>query len=222
MATVAVIPARSGSKRLVGKNTLQFAGKPLIVWSIEAATEAGIGTVIVTTDGDEIASIAAEAGAVVVRRPANLATDEASTLDTVRHAVEGTHASTIVLLQPTSPLRTSDDVKSCLDLHQKKRRPVVSVTKTTSWPYWMAADGSIQAAENGDAVAVAPNGAVYICSAEGLASSRAWYDEPIGFLMPASRSVDIDTIDDFRLAEFYAAQRRHELTFEDALNLVVG
>src|SRR4051812_9092213 len=117
---VAVIPARGGSKTVPGKNVKPLAGKPLLVWSIEAAKAVPeIDRVIVSTDDDGIRALALKHGAEAYRRPASLAGDEALVIDALRDLIatlraEGERAELMVLLEPTSPLRTSADVQVCL------------------------------------------------------------------------------------------------------------
>ncbi|NNE19977.1 MAG: acylneuraminate cytidylyltransferase family protein, partial [Myxococcales bacterium] len=109
--TVAVIPARGGSKGLPRKNIAELCGKPLIAWTIEAALKSATLTrAYVTTEDDEIAEIAARYGATVIVRPAELATDDARTEDVVLNTLDATarlgdSARYFALLQPTSPLR---------------------------------------------------------------------------------------------------------------------
>lgn len=113
MRTIAVIPARGGSKGLPRKNVLPLCGKPLIAWSIEQAQAAGsVDCVYVTTDDAEIAAIAEQYGAAVIHRPAEFATDTAKTEDAVFHALYTTkeNADYVVLLQPTSPIRQPHDI----------------------------------------------------------------------------------------------------------------
>jgi len=117
---IAVIPARGGSKSIPGKNIRLFSGKPLIAWAITTATETeAIDRVIVSTDDDRIASVSKEYGAEIYRRPSHLATDEALVIDALRDLTstlrrEGETAEIMVLLEPTSPLRSSEDVRVCL------------------------------------------------------------------------------------------------------------
>ena len=120
---VAIIPARGGSKRLPRKNVLPLAGKPLIVWSIEAAlASVYIDKTIVSTDDAEIAEISRIAGASVpFMRPPELASDTATSADVVMHALDyldsqNDHYYYSVLLQPTSPLRTNTDIDAALEL----------------------------------------------------------------------------------------------------------
>lgn len=111
-----LIPARGGSKGVPGKNIKEIYGKPLIVWSIEHALNAKkIDKVVVSTDSDEIATIARQAGAEVLIRPDYLASDMASTLDVMIHALENYPADIITLLQPTSPCRSEGLVDECIE-----------------------------------------------------------------------------------------------------------
>jgi len=122
-SVLAVIPARGGSKGLPGKNIREICGKPLIAWSIEKAKKSRyLDMVLVTTDSQEIAAIARKFGAhVPFLRPAELASDKASTYDAIRHALtflkdrEGKDFDYIVLLEPTSPLREDDDIDRMLE-----------------------------------------------------------------------------------------------------------
>lgn len=117
---LAVIPARGGSKGIPGKNILAVHGKPLIAWSIEAAlAAASIDHVVVSTDSDEIATVARGCGADVLKRPAELATDEATTIAVMGH-VAACFADTqvFVVLQPTSPLRAPGLIDECLQIFE--------------------------------------------------------------------------------------------------------
>lgn len=111
-----LIPARGGSKGVPGKNIKLINGKPLIVWSIEAANKSEkIDQIIVSTDSEEIAKVAKEAGAMVLMRPSELATDTASTQDVMVHALKNYHADIVVLLQPTSPYRSEGLIDACIE-----------------------------------------------------------------------------------------------------------
>lgn len=185
----------------------------MIVWTIEAAQHASIQDIVVSTDCHQIEEIARKAGVTVVRRPPELSTDEAETIAAVRHAVSTTLAAdTVVLLQPTSPLRTAADIQSCLQLYKEGPRPVVSTVAAKPWLYWASGSkGMLSKVEIPENVrAVEPNGAVYVCSVEGLAG-LAWWDTPMSYTMPASRSVDIDTLEDFELAEALLRARDNRL-----------
>ncbi len=111
-----LIPARGGSKGILGKNIKILYGKPLIVWSIEKGLKSKlIDKLVVSTDSEEIARIAKEAGAEVLMRPAELATDTASTQDVMVHALQHYPADALVLLQPTSPYRSEGLIDDCIE-----------------------------------------------------------------------------------------------------------
>lgn len=205
MSVLALIPARGGSKRLPGKNLILLGERPLIAWTIEAARDAGIfDRIVVSTDSDEIAAAAVRYGAEVpFLRPPELATDNAGTIDVVRHAVEECGASQVHLLQPTSPFRTGFDIQAADQLRRTTGRSVISVTETKPWLVSLADDGGIQL-ERGfdvrDRPVYAPNGAIYAFGAEALSDERAWWHNAVGYVMPQDRSLDIDTGVDFQMA----------------------
>lgn len=217
---LAVIPARGGSKGLPRKNVLPFAGRPLIAWSVQAALDStGVTRTIVSTDDQEILEAAVAAGAEApFVRPAALASDEATAMDVVHHAMQWAETQGpwdyFVLLQPTSPLRTAADIDGCIELCRSRGAPaVVSVTPAPKSPYWMYGldeRGALsrlfeppeQAARRQDLPpAYLPNGAVYVASWAHLAGGGGFYDGALGYVMPAERSVDIDSALDFLMAE---------------------
>ncbi|NQT47104.1 MAG: acylneuraminate cytidylyltransferase family protein [Candidatus Omnitrophica bacterium] len=117
-----VIPARGGSKGIPRKNIKMIAGKPLIAWTIEAAQEATLlDRFVVSTEDEEIEQISKERGAEVIKRPTELATDEASTLSVLQHTLSLVDADAIVLLQPTSPIRNKGRIDACIKEYQQKR-----------------------------------------------------------------------------------------------------
>lgn len=144
---MAVIPARSGSKRLPGKNILPLGGKPLIAWSIEAAQAASrIDRIVVSTDAEEIAAVAVRHGAEVpFLRPAEISGDRTSDMPVLAHAAEWFRQATgrapdlLVLLRPTTPLRAPDLIDRCIDrLFELDADSVRSVRPVGhSHPYWM-------------------------------------------------------------------------------------
>jgi CMP-N-acetylneuraminic acid synthetase len=110
-----LIPARGGSKGILKKNIKSIAGKPLISWTIEAARKSTmLDRIVVSTDSKEIADIAARDGADTLIRPDYLATDEADTLDVMIHALKEIPSDTLVLLQPTSPIRKDGLIDECI------------------------------------------------------------------------------------------------------------
>ncbi len=210
MSEIAIIPARGGSKGLPGKCTIDFAGKPLVAWTIAAAQEAGLARVIVSTDSAHIAEVAARYGAEVLARPKDLADDCSPMMPVVQHALQAFEVTTAVLLQPTSPLRSPHDIQAGVALHLETGRPVVSFTPAKPWLFSMSPDGTvaslIKVVDQRQAVAdcVIPNGALYVASRAALLAGVSWWDNPIGYMMPVERSVDIDTQADLELALFYA------------------
>src|SRR5690606_36174846 len=142
-----VIPARGGSKRLPRKNVLPLAGKPLICWTIEAAIDAKLNArILVSSDDDEILTIATQYqvdGVIAYKRPEKLASDTASTIDVVKDAclfmlANGFQPETIILLQPTSPLRNSDDIQGAINLYYQNniKDTVVSVCEVEHPSAW--------------------------------------------------------------------------------------
>ena len=217
----AFIPARAGSKGLPGKNIIPFAGRPLIAWSIDAARATGvINDIYVSTDGDDIAEIAKVEGAEVLRRPEELATDSALPKDAIRHHVEtlaarGSRPDIIVLLQPTSPLRSTEDILACIGEVKNGADSAVTFVKSPANPHrlWRLENKTPELfLENVDPWAprqalpdaYAINGAVYAARTDVLLADESpsfIVGNAKGVVMPAERSVDIDTKLDLVIAE---------------------
>lgn len=144
MKTLALIPARGGSKRLPGKNIKILNGKPLIAWSIEFAQQhSGVNHIVVSTDDPKIAEVASNCGVDVPwMRPAALASDTASSVDVARHALEaeaeaGRDHDYLVLLQPTTPFRDPAMLDEALvRCRQGGGRPVIAICPAKTHPYW--------------------------------------------------------------------------------------
>lgn len=118
---IGIIPARGGSKGIPRKNLRTIAGKPLISWSIEAAKESKLlDDFYVSTEDEEIAKVAKKYGAKIINRPKELASDNAKMMDVLKHALEFTKADTILLLQPTSPVREKGLVDKCIKIFKEK------------------------------------------------------------------------------------------------------
>lgn len=218
---VAIIPARAGSKRLPGKNIKLLAGKPLIVWTIEAAITSNLFDVIlVTTDSEEIANIACAAGASVpFLRPSELSTDTSSTNEVISHAVDwieqnvGT-VSCVTLLQPTSPLRTADDIAQAMNMYDTKQASaIVSVCQTehpiqfcNTLPIDLSMAGFIKTQNNKRSQELEPswrlNGAIYIFDRKYVSNLTNLYEQnTFAYIMKRENSIDIDQELDFILAE---------------------
>lgn len=213
---LAVIPARGGSKTLPRKHVRDVAGRPLIAWTIAAAAASRfIDRVVLSSDDAEIIEVARGLGCEVpFVRDAALAGDHALTIDVVLDALARLPGYPwVVLLQPTSPLRTADDIDGALALcAERGATSCVSVSAAAQSPYWMYRVGAAGRLEplferpaigrRQDLPAVYHlNGAVYVARSEQLARTRTFVDgDTIAYEMPAARSCDIDTEDDLNIA----------------------
>lgn len=219
---LALITARGGSKRLVGKNLRPLGGKPLIVWSIDVAKcTPEICDILVSTDDPAIAEIARKAGALVPwLRPAELSTDTALSVDVCLHALDWYEEKNgvvdgLLLLQPTSPFRSRDSVCRGIELFQERRyRPVLGVSPVESHPMWcFQVEGeSMRPFIDGGGVhlrsqdlppAYMINGAFYLITPDALRNRRSFFRDdmvPLKMNEPEER-IDIDTEWDWKMAE---------------------
>lgn len=213
---VAVIPARSGSKGLRGKNTLPIAGRPLVAWTILAAVNSRIvDQVIVSSDIPEVLALATEFGAVPLDRPSDLAADTSQASEVIRHAIEGRDDyGVVVYLQPTSPLRTSTHIDEALRLLATTSvEAVVSVYETRLSPelmYRMNRKGQLepiiphQEVRRQDLPATfVLNGAIYAGFTPALVRANYHFSSMnlAAYVMPEVESVDIDDLSDFEKAQ---------------------
>jgi len=217
---LAIIPARGGSKRLPRKNILDLNGKPLIAYSIEAGLNSKyIDKVIVTSDDDEILNISKKFGADTIKRPDELASDTATTFDAIKHTIENTKKyDYIVLLQPTSPLRTSKHIDEAIELLESKQADaVISVCEMEHSPLWANTlpenldmskflKDEIKNKRSQDlATYYRLNGAIYICKTEKLLEEEGFFikDKIFAYKMSKDSSIDIDEEIDFILVGLY-------------------
>ncbi len=231
---LAIITARGGSKRIPGKNIRPFSGKPLLHWTIQAAQECRelFHDLILSTDDAEIAQSAEKAGLrVPYMRPAELATDTAGSLGVVQHATQWienrdkVQMDWILILQPTSPLRTAEDIRTAIGMATQANShcdSIVAVSELTVHPVFtkrIDAEGYLRSwsteekegtrKQDAGPPAYARNGAVYLTRRDVLMNSNSLYGEKIlPMMMPNERSVDIDTELDFRFAEFLQQQKQ--------------
>jgi len=188
-----VIPARKNSKRLPGKNMMLFGGKPLIYWSIKVALglkDYGYRDVVVSSDWDDVLSYATQFGVSLRKRPDSLATDDASIYDVIKDAMQFakiTSDTSVLLLQPTSPLRTVEDVLECFNILSGNYRNLVSITEYN------------RKQGRSEHLRYKRNGAIYIIESSTLGDSPINYSR--AYIMPPERSIDIDTEKDFNDAE---------------------
>jgi len=226
---VAIVPARGGSKGLPGKNIKPLAGKPMIGHTIEAATQSNqISDIILSTDDPEIAEVAKSFGAnVPFMRPAELAGDTSSAIDTYIYTIDklndefGYSISDFVVLQPTSPLRSANDIREAVELFKRREADsVISVAEAAHPPVWakkIRSDGVLVNYFESDAhnknrqeidTAYMPNGAIFIFNFDKLKSGYGYYfEKTYPYLMPVERSFDIDTQLDFDIVEFLINRR---------------
>ncbi len=223
---IAIITARGGSKRLPNKNILDLAGQPLISWTIEAAKNCDlIQEVVVSTDSMEIKEIAEKYNATVpFLRPENLSNDTASSFDVVKHCIdyykneENREFEYLILLQPTSPLRTSEDISNAIHLLEHKNADaVVSICETDHSPLWsntvddnLSLDNFLRDEVKNTRSQDLPsyyriNGAIYICKISEFLKQKTFFlnQNIFGYKMSMDSSVDIDTKLDFIVADFY-------------------
>lgn len=230
---LAIIPARGGSKGIPNKNIKMLCGKPLVTWTIEAAKKSvHLDRIIVSTDSEEIADVAKEYGAEVpFLRPAELSTDETKGDDVVLHALnwvkenEGELYDYFVLLQPTSPFRTSRHIDDAIQLFNKSKEAssLVSVSEVIKHPVWMK-----RIDEKGFLVEFIKtdklyfktdklysrrqelpplyvlNGAIYLAKWDEYFVLKSFFNNKcLPFVMDHKAGLDIDTLDDWDFAEYY-------------------
>ena len=220
---LAIIPARGGSKGIPGKNIIDVAGRPLIAYSIEVAklmTENNIAAkAIVSTDSEEIADISKKLGIdVPFLRPAELSGDKAKSIDFLLHALkfyeeQGEEFDAIILLQPTSPLRTYEDIKEAVEIYESSGAQslisvyqedyicdLVSYHKDGDFgvPLDDRHNKGVRRQEHNKLFI--RNGAIYI-SDTGLLQKENLIisDKPALYVMPKSKSVNLDTTEDLEL-----------------------
>lgn len=219
---LAIIPARGGSKGIPGKNIKLLCGKPLIVYTIEAALRSKyLDRIIVSTDDEEISRISKKSGAEVIERPAELAQDNTPTYPLVEHVTkhfkktEQYNPDAVILLQPTSPLRTTDDIDRAIELFlSNKCESVISVFEVGQTVYIslkmvgkflqpiFSKKFFIQGQRQILPKAYITNGAIFISSLSNLHRYKNFYNKKVlPYIMPLEKSVNIDHKVDFDLAE---------------------
>ena len=200
-----VIPARGGSKGVPRKNLKPIAGKPLIVWTIEAAAKSKLMTrCVVSTEDDEIAQVAAHHGASVLRRPAELATDDADTLVVLQHALEHIAADIVVVLHPTSPIRQEELIDRCIQCFLDAQVDSLgTVHKDYSYEY-----GQDMPRRQGIRPRLVDNGNVYVIRAGLIKAGRVLGERLTTFEISREEGVEIDEEFDCWLAEQILLHRR--------------
>lgn len=216
-----IITARGGSKGIPRKNIKNLNGKPVLAYSIEPSVASDfIKKTYVTTEDEEISEISKKFNAEVIERPQELAKDTSSSVDVILHALnyleeKDSLPDFFVLLQPTSPLRTTEDIDNSIDLFiNNKCDALISVCEIDHASMLSLALENKFLVPNCDEdflnkrrqdlpTYYSPNGAIYITTPESLRKNRTFIPKKtIPYVMPKERSVDLDTPFDFKLAEF--------------------
>jgi len=217
MRNLAIIPARSGSKGLPDKNVLDLGGRPMMSYTIEAARDSALfDKVFVSTDSADYARIAEGCGAEAQPlRPPELSGDGVGSMAVILYVLEMFPGyETFCLLQPTSPFRTAEDIERAYRVYDSKgARSVVSLTRSEKSPRIINrinADGTIQGfvkidqayySRQNEEDYYAPNGALFICNVESFLASHDFYGErSYPYVMPKSRSIDVDDQYDYLFA----------------------
>ncbi len=221
MHTVAIIPARGGSKGLKEKNIYPVAGKPLLAWSVlQALASARIEKVFVTTDDAAIANVASTYGAEVIVRPPELAGDKASSESAILHAagvIEKQYAmplSTIVFLQATSPLRKPGDIDRAVERFLREGADsLISVTRADDLTLWESRVGKWESVNfdyrnrgmrQDRPTQFIENGSIYIFKPETLLSFGNRIGEKLSvYEMEFWQTWEIDTLEEIDLIEYY-------------------
>jgi N-acylneuraminate cytidylyltransferase len=229
MNILAIIPARGGSKGIPRKNIKLLAGKPLIAYSIEAAVKSKyINKLVVSTEDEEISRVSKSYNADVIMRPEELARDDSLTIDAVIHVLnflenEGYFADLVVLLQPTSPLRTYLDINESIELfiqNKGKCDSIVSVCEFEHSPYWslkiedgyikpIFGDNYLKTRRQDLPKSFIPNGAISISTSDKLKKSKTFYtNRTLPYFMKVDKSIDMDSQMDFSLAQLILREEK--------------
>lgn len=222
---LAIIPARGGSKGVPRKNIRLLAGKPVIAWTIDEAIKSKyIDRLILSSEDEEIIQVARKYGCEVpFKRPFELAQDDTPGIEPVIHVLNTLEKKYdyIVLLQPTSPLRTVEDIDGCIQhCIEKGVHACVSITEAPQSPYWMykmdddnklnpvVQSGEIINRRQDLPTVYVLNGAVYVAETKFINENRSFLTEnTVGYIMSGENSVDIDTETDFAYCEWFIDRR---------------
>ena len=218
---VAIIPARGGSKGLPGKNIKDLLGLPMIAYTIKEALKSKyITDVIISTDCKEIEKVALEHGAKsYFLRPDDLASDSAKAIENYIYTVDRLNnefdfkIADFIVLQPTSPLRIVNDIDNAIKIFKdKKADSVISYTEEhhpIEWHKYITDDGKFENIFEEKLLnrqeikpSYFPNGAIFIFKYDLIKQNQYYSDNSYSYIMPRFRSIDVDTIEDFKYIEF--------------------
>ena len=223
---LAIIPARGGSKGVSKKNIQTLGGKPLIYWTIDAAMKAeSISRVVLSTDNKEIAELCKPTGIEIpFMRPDELAQDNSLAIDNYLYTTERLYnefqykEDEFAVLLPTVPFRTSKDIDDAIKIFYKNDSDsVISCNKLPrpiDWIFSVNKDGIIKQKSNKNMmnrqdseITFTPNGGIYVFKYSLLKEKYSYYsDKTYAYVMPEERSLDIDTENDFKIAEFLVSK----------------
>lgn len=228
---LAIIPARGGSKGLPDKNIKDLCGKPLIAYTVEAALKSKkITQVVLSTDDEKIAEACKEYGIEIpFLRPKELASDDSLIVDTYIYTVDRINKeqnksyNAMVALLPTCPLRTARDIDKAIELYEEKQADSVisfyEAPHPVQWYKTIDKNGILRSVlPEGDRLAnrqeeqksYLPNGAIYVFNMDLLRDKKYYSDKTYPYIMPASKSIDIDSAFDFEMAEFLLSKAKNE------------
>ena len=218
---VGIIPARGGSRGIPRKNIIKLKNKPLIYYSIsEAKKSKFLSKIVVSTEDQEIANVAKKYNAFIIKRPKNLATDSSQIIDVLRHAItvleklDNMKIEFVLLLQPTSPLRTSKDIdRAITKFLNSKCDSLISVTESNHSPYFMyklknnflkpllkRPTTSTRRQDMPKTYQI--NGAIYVTKRDTIMKKKNLFGKKIlAYVMSPEKSVDIDSPIDLIMAE---------------------
>jgi len=227
MKKIAIIPARGGSKRLPRKNIIDFCGRPVIAYSIDAARGCGLfDRVMVSTEDSEIADISKAFGAEVIMRPVELASDTASVVDVCLQALDsensqGRSYDILCCLYATAPLRSADDIKNTVELvasgesdfamavtkyHYPPHQAMIMNEAGFMEPMWY--DLVSKRSQDVPEMFI-DNGSTYVASIREFIELKTFRGPKLkGYLMPQNLSVDIDVVEDLELANYFARRNK--------------
>ncbi len=226
MKNLAIIPARGKSKRIPKKNITNLLGKPMLYYTIDAAKRSKLfDKILVSTDNEEIGKIARKYDVDVHMRPKKLRNYNTTTMSIFLNIIEEMEKKNeiydnIFILLPTSPLRTSEDIKKAFNKFLKNNaNALMAVTKFTYSPFWALRKKNGYLKPIWKKFCLLPsqkhpevfvdNGAIYIFKWNVLKKEKTYYcSRLIGYFMPRERSIDVDEPMDFKLAEFLLKQKK--------------
>jgi CMP-N,N'-diacetyllegionaminic acid synthase len=229
---IGIITARGGSKGIPGKNIKDLAGKPLIAYSIEAVKKSSLLTrVILSTDSDDIIEVAKQYGAdIPFKRPAELAEDKSTSMSVAQHALrwlkenDKENYDYLMILQPTSPLRLgsdidesiriavendADSVMSMVELEDFSVKKIKVIKDGLILP-WQEEEGSESSRRQDIGRVYKRNCAIYLTKTEYIEKGDLFGEKSYAYIMPENRSVDINRLVDFELAEFWLNKNNNE------------